>query len=337
MATLVECYQCGYETRNGGGFCCGECIEEYEKAGNQYKIEEPFLCQGISSKQQQSAASNMSFTEQVKQLGFKAALLEERKADTIITSEVVRINGRDVTVWQPTRMNAATEIIDGHYWVEKDGKKNDQSKAVMAVTNSQKWMSCPDPHKFIHYEYLADSEMEQRVLTTELAKQKEQWGGEARWRKQIVAIDTQRTGRAFDCFTNSSHYHLVNGGVRRFGMVGIASPSTGWIHWIFGHPDNTKYEEWIVPLNENGKMEEAHTRPTPFHSTPTAVAEWMRLTAEEDKAKTAIKAKETALKVAMAAKAELDAAKAMDRLMMELDREDTKKKTNKKSKNNKKK
>jgi len=115
----------------------------------------------------------MSFTEQVKKLGFNAAVMEERKAATIITSEVVRINGRDVTVWQPTRMNAATEIIDGHYWVEKDGKKNDQSKAAMAVTNSQKWRTCPDPHKFIHYEYLADSEMEQRVLTTELAKQKE--------------------------------------------------------------------------------------------------------------------------------------------------------------------
>jgi hypothetical protein len=303
------------------------------------KIEVPFAKQYISTNQQQSASSNMSFTEQVKQLGFKEALLEERKADTIMTSKVVRMGGQDVTVWQPTRMNAATEVIDGHYWVEKDGKKNDQSKAIMAVTNSEVWRNCPDPHKFIHYEYLADREMEQRILTTELAKQKEQWGGEDEWRKKIVAIDTQRTGRAFDCFTNSSHYHLVNGGVRRFGMVGIASPSSGWIHWIFGHPENTKYEEWIVPLNgqEDKKENIAHNRPTHFHSNPEAVAEWMRLTAVEDRVKAAIQNRDAALKIAMDAKAELDAAKAMERLMGDLDREDTKKKTNKKSKSNKKK
>ena len=106
------------------------------KEAIKYKIEVLFDKQDISTNQQQSAASNMSFTEQVKQLGFKAALLEERKGETIITSKVVRIGGQDVTVWQPTRMNAATEVIDGHYWVEKDGKKNDQSKAIMAVTNS---------------------------------------------------------------------------------------------------------------------------------------------------------------------------------------------------------
>lgn len=291
----------------------------------------------------------MSFEEKCEAFGFaKAAeMIKNREEYVEMVSVETNEEGEPVFNFGCERVIPTTTAIDGHYWLETDGVINDQTRALAVIRQSPSWKSYlrEDPNAFFCFEYLKDAAMEQRILTEELAKEQENWGGVEAWEKKILAIcgnrgeSSQFVQGAFDCFQNTSYEWLKGGkkGVRRFGLVGIASPRFQEIHWIFGHPDNKTYDEWLV---KNGHTDKhiAHTRRTRFHEHPRIVAELAKQVKAEMERKAAEKAVEDKRKAVEAERRAIElvelekvAQKAMDALLADLDLED-KKKANKKSK-----
>jgi hypothetical protein len=291
--------------------------------------------------------SVMSFAEKCEMFGFKEAAESLKKEPEYVEMVSVETNedGEPVFNFGRQRVVPTTTAIDGHYWLETDGVINDQTRALAVLSQSPVWkgMLREDPNTFFCFEYLKDAAMEQRILTEELEKEQKNWGGVEQWEQKILAICGNREEGgavgAFDCFQNTSYEWLKGGkkGVRRFGLVGIASPKRQEIHWIFGHPDNKTYDDWLVKNGHTNKHI-AHERRTRFHEHPRIVAELAKKVKAEMERKAAEKAAEDKRKAEEAERRAVElvelekaAQKAMDALLADLDAED-RKKANKKSK-----
>jgi hypothetical protein len=289
----------------------------------------------------------MSFAEKCEMFGFKEAAESLKKEPEYVEMVSVETNedGEPVFNFGRQRVVPTTTAIDGHYWLETDGVINDQTRALAVISQSPVWkgMLREDPNTFFCFEYLKDAAMEQRILTEELAKEQENWGGVEQWEQKILAICGNREEGgavgAFDCFQNTSYEWLKGGkkGVRRFGLVGIASPKRQEIHWIFGHPDNKTYDDWLVKNGHTNKNIK-HERRTRFQEHPRIVAELAKQVKAEMERKAAEKAAEDKRKAEEAERRAIEmvelekvAQKAMDALLADLDAEDSKK-ANKKSK-----
>lgn len=246
-------------------------------------------------------------------------VLRQGDSETIFTQTIEKLdNGITRINVIETKMHVGKHTIDGHYWIERDGVMSDQSSMIRFIKESSGWASCPDPNKFIVFEYI-NAEMEKKIIDKEVKRQQQEWGGEAEWERKIMALVSQRSEYGNDCFTRSSYELLTGGGVRRFGIVGVACPKMRRVYWFYGHPDNSTYEDFIVP---NGDMRGIkHTRETPF--TPRISGLWDSIRTKNTHVAPRIIKNEK--------EEQAKADKALAELLAMLDNEDTKKnKSNKK-------
>jgi hypothetical protein len=183
------------------------------------------------------------------------------------------INGVRTFEVVQTNFHSGDSAIDGHYWIESDeGDILYEESAMKNLFTTPAWKDGirADPNCFVFYHRIANSALEQQIIETETAKQMENWGGKERHDDILRQVNTDKQ---YGCFQNALRNRLLHGGNLRFGALGIASPKTRHVYWVFGHPDNKKYEEWIVPKRTEGASvfgdgPAAHTRLTAFVETP---------------------------------------------------------------------
>jgi hypothetical protein len=192
------------------------------------------------------------------------------------TREVMIDGVKTIEVIQ-TNFHSGDSSIDGHYWIESDeGDILYEESAMKNIFKTPAWKNGirADPNCFLFYNRIANSALEQQIIETETAKQMEKWGGKERHDTILRKVNTDKQ---YGCFQNALRNRLLHGGNLRFGALGIASPRMREVYWVFGHPDNKKYEEWIVPKGKDevsvfGDAPVSHTRTTPFVETPTIFA-----------------------------------------------------------------
>lgn len=135
-------------------------------------------------------------------------------------------------------------VLDGHFWVVKDGKVIQDTTGENALSNVLKGKArgiAPADKAFAVY-LPVEKSLGQAYLDTQLEKvhAKRILRGQSlsHWEKE----QDSRLMTAVDCLPNSIRVQRHHGGEIVFGHFGIMDSRDGNIHWMFGHPENTPAE-----------------------------------------------------------------------------------------------
>jgi hypothetical protein len=147
----------------------------------------------------------------------------------------IRRNGNQIHI-DKVKKDTGDKIIDGHFWVEHQGKNKDLTTDALVEKMKRNGHRCvylpapqPQAEEFITMVY-------DRLKTRHLAK-----GG--LWEEWIEEVeDMYDCGElgSFDCVQGAMvlKKKLGDGAKIIYGQVGALRPD-GMIHWFFGHPDET--------------------------------------------------------------------------------------------------
>jgi len=146
------------------------------------------------------------------------------------------INGNQVHI---TTQKKGDTSIDGHLWVERDGKIIDN---VMTDTNEEHmrhrhipvYLPAPSPDMD---EYIASLIEERRQSAEKKGETLENW-----YKKAIEDLKNKKFAKG-DCMPSSFAEQRLNGGKLQFGFMGFYDREKNNIFWTYGHPHEPK-ERW---------------------------------------------------------------------------------------------
>jgi len=241
----------------------------------------------------------------------------------ISTIDFVDSNGR-----KEMRINhnqPPEKVIDGHFWVVKDGKVFQDTTGVKAYEQylsriREKWgddITTAVPVYLPVDKVLGQTFFEHRLAT--ILANVEQCGQSKReWEEDQDNCEMC----AYQCFPNSVKVHRHHGGEIVFGHFGIMNSKNGEIFWLFGHPDNTPadYEQLKSSKSKNTRKTNISNHPELRYIQEQVDAKRKRMEEEAEKKTLAIAKKA----VEDSKKAEVARQKAEDELFA-MDEKDKKK------------